>query len=71
MPKTASELKDIARLGGNLSIDATTKTSSELRDITKSIESDAMLIIRNADSMTASELKDIARLAAGKVIFEV
>ncbi len=72
MPKTITDLKDIARLGGGLSIDATTKTISDLKDIARLINSsNATLIIRNADSKATNDLKDIARLASGKIIFEI
>jgi len=72
MPKTTTELKDIVRLGGGISIDATTKTPTELKDITRLANiSGATIVIRNADTKTPTELKDIARLAPGKVIFEV
>lgn len=72
MPKTTIELKDIARLGGGLSIDANTKTTLELKDIASIINaSGSKLIIRNADRKTALDLKNISRLAPGKVIFEI
>ena len=72
MPKTTTDLREIARLGGGLSIDATTKPTSDLKDIARLINSsNATLIIRNADVKTTTDLKDIARLASGKIIFEI
>lgn len=72
MPKTVSELREIAKLGGGISVDATSKTARELRDIANATNAaDTTLIIRNADSKTPLELREIAKLAPGKVIFEV
>jgi hypothetical protein len=72
MPKTTLELKEIARLGGGLSIDAATKTTLELKEILRLLNaSNSTFIIRNADLKTALELKEISRIAPGKVIFEI
>lgn len=72
MPKTTTDLKDIVRLGGGVSIDAAIKTTTDLKYLARLANtSGATLIFKNADSKTSTELKDIARLAPGKVIFEV
>jgi len=68
---TTSNLKEIARLGGGISLDASTFTTANLKEIARVInESGATLIIRKADSKTTANLKEIAALAPGKVIFE-
>jgi hypothetical protein len=72
MPKTTTDLKDIVRLGGGLSIDATKLTTTDLKDIARLANTSGVtLVIRNADTKTSTDLKDISRLAPGKVIFEI
>ncbi|MDV3508785.1 hypothetical protein CMU89_15185 [Elizabethkingia anophelis] len=70
--RTTSELKDIVELGGGITIDASEKTTLELKEIAKLANSSgATIIIRNTSVKTTSELKEIAKLAPGKVIFEI
>lgn len=65
-------MKAIVRIGGSVSVDASTKTTTDLKEIARLANvSDATLVVRNADTKTATDLKDIARLAPGKVIFEI
>ncbi|MES2573706.1 MAG: hypothetical protein V4572_02065 [Bacteroidota bacterium] len=72
MQKTTADLRDFSRLGEWLNIDASTKTTSELKNIVSILNShNATFIIRNADSKPTADLKEIARLASGKVIFEI
>ncbi|XRE44099.1 hypothetical protein ACIVBQ_002303 [Tenacibaculum discolor] len=72
MPKTTTDLQSLARLGGGISIDATTKTTTDLQSIARLINaSNSTLILKNADQKTTTDLQSIARLAPGKVIFEV
>lgn len=62
----------IVRLSGGINVDATTKTTTDLKDIARLANSSwAAIVIRNGDTKTTTDLKDIARLAPGKVIFEV
>lgn len=46
------DLKDIAKSGGSISIDASNMTAYDLKDIAKHLTQNAILIIRNADSLT-------------------
>ncbi len=72
MPKTTTNLKDIVRLGGGVSVNASTLTTISLKDIARLAHSlGGTIIIRNADSKTTTDLKDIARLAPGRIIFEI
>lgn len=72
MPKRTADLKDIARLGGGISVDAATKTTADLKDIARQIHtSGATLIIRNAGVKATADLKDIARVAPTNVVFEI
>ena len=71
MAKTIIDLKDIVKLGGGLSIDATMRTTTDLKDLARLLAPKATLIIRNADSKIPSDLKEIAKIASGAVIFEI
>jgi hypothetical protein len=66
------DLKDIARIGGGISIDATKYSPLDLKDIARILKvSGGMLIVRNAHSLSSLDLKDIARIAPKQVIFEI
>lgn len=72
MTKLISDLQSIVRIGGGISIDASTKLSTDLQSLARLANtSGATLIFRNASSKLTSDLQSIARLAPGKVIFEV
>lgn len=72
MPKSTLDLQSIARAGGGISIDATSKSTLDLQSIARNAqESGATLIIRNADCKSTLDLQSIARSAPGKVIFEL
>ena len=72
MLKISSDIEDILRLGGSISIDASKNISSNLLDFARLAKiSGAMIILRNADKVITPTLKEIARLVPGKVIFEL
>ena len=72
MAKTTDQIKQIAALGGNISVDAGSKTTDQLKQIVSvAVKSGATVIIRNADSKTTDQLKQIAALAPGTVTFEL
>ncbi|HSZ71244.1 MAG TPA: hypothetical protein VK750_01125 [Cytophagaceae bacterium] len=72
MPKSISDLKDIVRLGGGISVDATKIGIVDLRDLVRIASgSGATIIFRNSGDKVISDLRDLARLAPGKVIFEI
>jgi hypothetical protein len=69
---TASDIKAVALLGCNVSIDAMLFSPADIKAIVASaIQSGATVLIRNAGSaLSAVEVKAIARLASGKVTLE-
>lgn len=72
MPTSTTNLRDFSTLGEWLNIDASTKTTSELKNIVSILSShNATCIIKNADLKPMSDLKEIVKLAAGRVIFEI
>jgi hypothetical protein len=72
MNKTTTDLQSIVRLGGGISIDASTKTTTDIQSLARlAKDSGASLIVRNAGAKTTTDLQSIARLAPGKVIFEI
>lgn len=71
MAKTTLELEGIISLGGGISLDASTKTTMDLKSIARlASNSGAFILLRNSGGKTMAELKEIAKLAPGKVIFE-
>ncbi|MDB5257624.1 MAG: hypothetical protein JWM14_2319 [Chitinophagaceae bacterium] len=72
MSRSTTDLKEIVRLGGGLSLDANTKSTADLKLLAIQTKvSGATLIVRNAGIKSTNDLKDIARLAPGRVIFEI
>jgi len=72
MSRSTTDLKEIIRLGGGISIDANTKSTSDLKEFARQTKvSGATLTIRNAGIKSTNDLKDIARLAPGHVVFEI
>ncbi len=72
MSRSTTDLKEIIRLGGGISIDATIKSTADLKDMARQAKaSGAKLVIRNAGIKSAADLKDITRQAPGNVLFEV
>jgi hypothetical protein len=72
MSRSTSELKEIVRVGGGISLDASTKSTADLKELARQTKvAGATLTVRNAGIKSTSDLKDIARLAPGRVIFEI
>lgn len=72
MAKTTIDLREVARAGGGMSIDAMNYTTIELKEIGRAAStSGATIVLRNADTKTATDLKEIARTSPGKFIFEL
>ena len=72
MSRSITDLKEIVRLGGGLSLDAGSRPTADLKELARQTKvSGAKLIIRNAGVKTINDLKDIARQAPGQVIFEI
>jgi|GEM_PF-1516678 len=72
MPKSTTDIQTIIRLGGSISIDAATKSTTDLQSFARLINaSGGTLILKNADTKSTTDLESLARLAPGKVIFEV
>lgn len=69
---SSSEIQDIVRLGGGVSVDAALISTSDLQNIARLANNHSgLLIVRNATHKSSSDLKSIARHAPGKVIFEL
>lgn len=72
MKITTTEIKDIVRLGGSVSVDAAAHTPTELKDIVRlTIGHPNKVILRNTGKLTATELKDIARIGKENVVIEI
>jgi len=72
MSRSTADLKEIVRLGGGISLDASTKSTADLKELAMQTRvSGATLTIRNAGIKSVNDLKDIARQAPGRVIFEI
>lgn len=72
MSKITAQIKQIVALGANVSIDANSKTTSQLKEIVQiAIKSGSKIIIRNAETKTSEQLKQIAALLPNKITFEV
>lgn len=72
MPKSTIDIQSLIRLGGGISIDAATKSTTDLQSFARLAQvSGVALIIRNADTKSTTDLQSLARLAAGKIIFEL
>lgn len=72
MSKTTIDLQSIIRLGGGISIDASTKATTDIQSLARlASEFGTSLIVRNAGTKTTRDLQSIARVAPGKVLFEL
>ncbi|TFZ62854.1 hypothetical protein E4631_24360 [Hymenobacter sp. UV11] len=72
MVKTTTDLKEIARAGGGISIDAAGYTTTDIKEIRRAAStSGATIVLRNSNTKTTTDLKEIARTSPGKFIFEL
>lgn len=72
MFKTTTQIKQIVALGVTVSIDAKSKTTSQLKEIVQvAIKSGSTIIIRNAETITNENLRQIAELLPHKITFEL
>lgn len=69
--KTTNQLIDIARAGGGIRIDASTKTTDQLVDIARAASNKMVhLTLANANAKTTDQLIQIARAGKGCVVFD-
>jgi hypothetical protein len=72
MAITTADLKEIARAGGGIRIDAAGYATADIKEIGRAVgASGATIILKNADTKTTEELKAIARTSPGNFIFEL
>ena len=68
---TTEQLKEIASAGGGFTIDASTMTFNQVRDITAGANvGKAKINIKNVSGLTGIQLKELASLAPGLVVFD-
>jgi len=65
-----NDLKDLVRIGGSISIDASSLVIIELKEIIQIANPKATIIIRNAINIPISELKGIVKIAGCNIISE-
>ena len=69
---TTEQLKEIATAGGGFTIDASTMTFNQLRDIVGGANlGKAKITIKNISGLTGFQLKELASLAPGLVVFDI
>jgi hypothetical protein len=69
---TIEQLKQIAGTGGGLTLDASTLTFNQLRDITTAAHSGtAKITVKNLSSLTSLQLGELSALAPGLIVFDL
>ena len=72
MAKLATELEEIARAGGGLSLDATQYSTPDLQFIGRAASSYGVtIVLRQAAAKTTADLKAIAQASPGNFVFEL
>ncbi|NYF91595.1 hypothetical protein RBB79_18215 [Tunturiibacter empetritectus] len=70
--KVSSAAKQIADTGGGLTLDASTLTFNQLRDITTAASSGkAKITVKNLTSLTSLQLGELSALAPGLIVFDL
>jgi hypothetical protein len=69
---TTEQLRQIVSAGGGLSLDATTMTFPQLKELVAATNgTKSSITLRNLSGLTAGQLRELAGLAPGALVFDL